>query len=65
MGWMSWSDRLALRVVGLVAGYSLAIALFARPDTFYWALLFSTLLLPGLIFVPDLVRDVVSGIRAG
>jgi hypothetical protein len=62
IGWLSWRDPVGLRVVGVIAGFSLAIALFARPETYYWGLLFAPLLLPGLLFVPAVARDVVRGI---
>ncbi|MCW3835422.1 DUF2079 domain-containing protein [Sphingomonas canadensis] len=56
-GWASWNDPLAARALALFAGYALALALFARLDTFYWALMASPVILAGLAFVPDGLRD--------
>ncbi len=57
IGWASWRDPLALRVVTTLAGYAVAIGIFARADTFYWALMVAPLLLVGLAFAPDALRD--------
>lgn len=56
-GWIAWKDQAAARVAGTMAGFGLVIALFARPDTFYWALMVAPLSLIGLAFVPDALRD--------
>lgn len=56
-GWAAWKDQAAGRVFLTLAGYGLALALFARPDTFYWALMVAPLSLIGLAFVPDALRD--------
>lgn len=57
VGWASWNDPLAARMVAVVLAYAVAIALFARLDTFYWALMVAPLFLVGLVFVPDGLRD--------
>lgn len=56
-GWAAWRDPLGARVAAVIAAYALAIAVFARPDTFYWALMIAPLSLAGLIFAPDGLRD--------
>jgi hypothetical protein len=56
-GWIGWRDQAAARVAATLAAFGLAIALFARPDTFYWALMVAPLSLIGLAFVPDALRD--------
>lgn len=56
-GWIGWKDPAAARVAGTLAAFGLVIALFARPDTFYWALMIAPLSLIGLAFVPDALRD--------
>jgi len=62
-GWAFWRDALGLRILGVVIGYALAVALFARPDTFYWSLLFTPLLTLGVLFVPKMVREIVDSMR--
>lgn len=56
-GWLSWSDPLGLRMFAILAGYAAAIALFARLDTFYWALMIAPVFLLGLLFAPAGIRD--------
>lgn len=56
-GWTAWRDPAAGRVAATLAAYGVALALFARPDTFYWALMVAPLSLIGLAFVPDALRD--------
>ncbi|MHA6722447.1 hypothetical protein [Sphingomonas sp. RS2018] len=56
-GWSVWRDPVAPRALALFVGYGTAIALFARPDTFYWALMAAPVVLVGLVFVPDGLRD--------
>lgn len=59
-GWLAWRDRLGARVFALIAVYALVLGLFARPDTFYWAMLIAPLSLVGLAFALDGVRDLLS-----
>lgn len=61
-GWSAWRDPLAERTLALLAGYALAIALFARADTFYWALMPAPVFLVGLAFAPDGLRDIVTAL---
>ncbi|UZK69505.1 hypothetical protein OKW76_16130 [Sphingomonas sp. S1-29] len=56
-GWLGWRDPLGLRVAATLAGYAVVIATFGRLDTFYWGVMAAPLLLVGLVFVPDSLRD--------
>ncbi|UZK66252.1 hypothetical protein [Sphingomonas sp. M1-B02] len=56
-GWASWSDPLGPRMAATLAAYAVAIGIFARLDNFYWALMVAPVLLAGLVFVPDALRD--------
>ena len=62
-GWMSVRTGWALRASLLLLGYGAMLALFARPDTFYWALLVAPLSLVGLIFVPRALAELVRASR--
>jgi len=61
-GWTAWAHPLAARAAVLFLGYAAAIAVFARADTFYWALMPAPVLLAGLIFVPDALRDLSAAL---
>lgn len=56
-GWTAWRDPLATRATALLAAFLVLLALFARADTFYWALMVAPFLLTGLAFAPDGLRD--------
>ncbi|MEI9852633.1 MAG: hypothetical protein WDN24_19225 [Sphingomonas sp.] len=58
-GWAAWDAPLALRALATFVAYGAAIAVFARLDTFYWALMVAPVFLVGLVFVPDGLRDLV------
>lgn len=62
-GWAAWRDPLAVRVLATLGGYALLLALFARPDTYYWGLLAAPLVPIGLAFAPDALRDLARGVR--
>ena len=62
-GWVSVATGWALRVSLLLLGYGAMLALFARADTFYWALLVAPLSLVGLVFVPRAVVTLVRRAR--
>jgi hypothetical protein len=62
-GWASVATGWALRVSLLLLGFGTMLALFARADTFYWALLAAPLSLVGLIFVPRALATLVSATR--
>jgi hypothetical protein len=58
-GWASWRDPAGLRMFAILAGYAAAISIFARIDTFYWALMIAPVFLLGLLFAPAGIRDLV------
>lgn len=57
LGWTGWRSPLAMRVLATLIGYALLLALFSRPDTYYWAWLAAPALLPGLAMAADALRD--------
>lgn len=59
-GWAGWRDPFAGRMLATLLAYAALIACFCRADTFYWGLLAAPLLLTGLIFVPDSLRDLLA-----
>ena len=59
-GWASVRAPWALRAFILLAGYSLMLALFARRDTFYWALIAAPLSFMGLAFLPRAFADLAK-----
>ena len=61
-GWAAWHTGLGLRIVVLLSGYALVLSVFGRLDTFYWGLLIAPVLLVGLVFVPDALRDLSSAV---
>lgn len=60
-GWAAWRDPLGLRVLVLLTAYAAVLSIFGRLDTFYWGLLVAPVLLVGLAFVPDGLRDLFAG----
>lgn len=62
IGWASWNDGTGMRVVVTLAAYALAIALFASAEAAHLALLVSPVLLVGLAFAPDAVRDLAAAL---
>lgn len=64
IGWAGWRDSLALRTAAMLLAYATAIALFARADNFYWALIAAPMFLVGLVFVPDALRDLFRAAAA-
>ncbi len=62
-GWAAWQDPIAARVQGMLAAYALVLAIVARADNYYWALLVAPLSIVGLIFVIDAVRDLTAAAR--
>ena len=63
LGWASWRDPVAARMFATVSAYGLLIALAARLNNFYWGLMVAPVLLLGLAFAPDGVRDLVRAAR--
>ena len=62
-GWASVRTGWAIRVAILLAGYGAMIALLARADTFYWALIAAPLSFAGLVFVPKAIADLAKAGR--
>ena len=62
-GWASVKSHWALRATLLVAGYTAMLALLARADTFYWALLAAPLAFVGLAFLPKALSDLAKTAR--
>ena len=62
-GWASVKAGWALRATLLIAGYTTMLALLARADTFYWALLAAPLAFVGLAFLPKALSDLVKAAR--
>lgn len=61
-GWASVRTGWALRATLLIAGYSAMLALLARADTFYWALIPAPLAFVGLAFVPKALSDLAKAV---
>ena len=57
LGWLALGGRLGIFATLLFAGYALALAVFARPENFYWGLLVLPAYAVGLAFVPRAVAD--------
>ncbi|MCF2513892.1 hypothetical protein LVY65_02255 [Sphingomonas sp. G124] len=62
-GWVSVRSGWAVRATLLLAGYGAMVALFARADTFYWALLAAPLSFAGLAFLPNVFTDLAKAMR--
>lgn len=56
-GWTAWRDPTATRAAATLAAYAVLLGVAGRLDTFYWGLLTAPILLVGLAFAPDLLRD--------
>ncbi|MBO9622416.1 MAG: hypothetical protein J7500_06870 [Sphingomonas sp.] len=59
-GWTALRDPLGARAASLFFAFALLLALFARADTFYWAMVVAPPFLVGLAFVPDAARELVA-----
>lgn len=59
-GWTAWRDPLGVRVGAVLATYGALLAVAGRADTFYWGLLTAPVLLIGLAFAPDGLRDLTA-----
>lgn len=59
-GWATWRDPIATRVLATIVLTVVLIVVFGREDTSHWALLVTPVLLTGLVFVPDGLRDLVQ-----
>lgn len=63
IGWASWRNPLALRMLATIAAYGALIGLAARLNNFYWGLMVTPVFLVGLAFAPDGVRDLVRAAK--
>ncbi len=62
-GWTVPDHPLATRVAAMLIAYGVLIGCFARLDNFYWGLMAAPVLLVGLAFVPDGLRDLIAAAR--
>jgi hypothetical protein len=65
LGWIGWKNPCGLRITGLWLGYAAMLMLFARPATFYWALLITPIQLTGLAFAPSAINSLIRGCWPG
>lgn len=63
LGWLGLGGRLGLFAAIWFAGFFTAMALFARPENFYWVQLTLPAYLAGFAFVPRSLADLASAIR--
>ena len=61
-GWTAWAEPVATRVAATLFAYAALLATAGRSDTFYWGLLGAPLLLLGLAFLPDGLRDLGAAV---
>jgi hypothetical protein len=59
-GWLMHRSAAALRVSGLLLGYTLALLVFARDSNKYWAILLVPYVLAGLALVPGAVAELLA-----
>jgi hypothetical protein len=59
-GWAVWADATAHRLIALLVAMGGVIALFGGGDTPHWALLVAPVVLPGLVFALDGLRDLLG-----
>ena len=59
-GWAAWSDPVGLRAIVTIAGYAALLGLLARENNIYWGLMIAPIVLLGLLFAPDGLRDLVT-----
>lgn len=62
LGWLGLGGRLGLFAAIWFAGFFTAMALFARPENFYWVQLTLPAYLAGFAFVPRSVADLIAAI---
>lgn len=63
IGWAAWREPLALRALTILALYAALLGIAGRVDTFYWGFLVAPILLVGLAFAPDALRDLLAAAR--
>jgi hypothetical protein len=60
LGWSAWRDPAGLRVTLALAAYALAIMAIGWPAADAWGTMLAPLLLLGLVFAPDALRDIAA-----
>jgi hypothetical protein len=60
LGLAAWGGALATRTLATILAYALLLSLFADADTIYWGMLVAPVSLVGLLFVPDLLRELTA-----
>ncbi|WP_271079467.1 hypothetical protein [Aurantiacibacter sp. MUD61] len=63
VGWLALGGRLGLFATLWFAGFLTAVALFARPENFYWVQLTLPVYLAGLAFAPRALADLFAATR--
>jgi hypothetical protein len=63
LGWAGWRAPIATRGFAVMVGYAAMLTFFGRADNFYWALLFTPLLMAGLVFAPRSLVELVAAAR--
>ncbi|HWK35219.1 hypothetical protein [Sphingomonas sp.] len=61
-GWACWRDALALRALAVFCAYALVLGLLAGPGDVAQGLLVAPMILVGLAFAPDGLRDLASAL---
>jgi hypothetical protein len=59
-GWAAWNNPIGLRAIVTIAGYAALLGLLARENNVYWGLMIAPIVLLGLLFAPDGLRDLVT-----
>ena len=59
-GWSAWADPMGPCIAAVIGAYAVLLAVAGRLDTFYWGLLVAPVLLLGLVFAPDGLRDLLA-----
>ena len=59
-GWAAWNNPVGLRAIVTIAGYAALLGLLARENNIYWGLMIAPIVLLGLLFAPDGLRDLVT-----
>jgi hypothetical protein len=65
IGWAGWRAPIAARAFATLIAYAAMLMAFGRPDNFYWALMFTPLLMVGLAFAPRSLNELVVSVRRG
>ncbi len=63
LGWFSWNHPLAHRVTLYLGGFIVAFLVVGRPNTAYWGMLLTSLLLVGLPLAPNALRTAFNRAR--